>query len=227
MVTAIICDNGEPNIEQCIRSLRNQSIPVRVVVAAGPKTNLAQAKKLADKVYVPVTGIGKARIHAIVNEKDPIMLSCDADTRYAPNFAEIAAQDLRLLNAVKAGTILPREDYPQGDLLLAWAESAWIISGFFPYEFCTAFRRSNFINAGIHQIDYDSNPRSDIGLAISRRMCAGLPIPSDPRMICWTRLPTKGAEMVRDNYFPSILGVAVPFGTLGAILGLSELAKYI
>ena len=219
MVVAIVCDNGEETLDRCAESLRHQTLPVRVVIAAGPKTDLPLAKKLADKVYDPIGGIGKARVNAILNEKDGIILSCDADTQYASSYAEIAVQDLRLLNVVKAGTILPRGDCPQDDLALAWTEA--LFNPLIPYEFCLAFRRSSFLNAGIHRMDY-SDPRADIGLEISRRM---IPLVSDPRLVVWTRLPTKGALTVRDQYLPSFLGVAVPFGALGAIVGLNELTK--
>lgn len=221
MVTAVVADNGESTLAECLESLRRQTMDTRVVVAAGPKTDLELAEKLAHKVYPPTKGIGRARVNAILNEEDEFFLSCDSDTVYSPTFAEIAAQDLKLLNAVKAGMILPR-DHPK-DILLAWFEA--MLNPLVPYEFALAFRKSAFINAGIHQVDY-SNPRGDIGLEISRRMYAWMPIFSDPRMVCWTRLPTKGAEIVRDNYLPSIiLGAAVPFGALAGIIGLNELKK--
>lgn len=220
MVIAIVVDNGEPTLGKCIESLRCQTVPVRVVVAVGQETDLELATKLADKVYPPMSGIGKARVNAILNEKDNYMLSCDSDTCYAPNYAEIALQDLKLLNAVKAGTIFPL-DNPPADLLVAWTEM--VLSPFVPYEFCIAFRRDAFLAAKIHELDYDDNARGDIGLGIQRRM---FPLLSDPRMVCWTRLPTKGAVIVRDNYLPSMLGVAIPFGALGSLISLSELRKF-
>lgn len=219
MVTAIVCDNGEPILNECLESIRHQTVPVRVVVAAGPRTDLELAMSLADKVYPPMSGIGKARVNAILNEKDDYMLSCDSDTRYTPNYAEIAVQDLRFLNAVKAGMIFPL-DNPPADLLVAWTEMT--LNPLVPYEFCIAFRRHVFLAAKIHELDYDSDPRGDIGVEIQRRM---FPLLSDVRMVCWTRLPTKGAVIVRDNYLPSILGVAVPFGALGSLVSLNELLK--
>ena len=220
MATAIVADNGEATLTECIESLRRQTIPVRVVIAAGPKTDLELARKLADEVYPPIGGIGKARVNAILHEEDEIILSCDSDTIYGQNFADIAVQDLKLLNVVKAGMILPRGDYPKDAVLLAWTEA--LLNPLVPYEFCLAFRRNAFLDAGIHTMDYDSDPRNDIGSGISWRM---FPFLSDPRMTVWTRLPTRGAFIMRDNYLPSMLGVGVPFGTLGGLVGLNELTK--
>jgi len=57
-VTAIVCDNGEPSLKQCLLSLRGQTLKPEIVVASGPKTNLEVAEKYADRVLKPVVGIG-------------------------------------------------------------------------------------------------------------------------------------------------------------------------
>ncbi|MFQ5763181.1 MAG: hypothetical protein ACE5PO_09115 [Candidatus Bathyarchaeia archaeon] len=220
MVTAIVCDDGETTLAECIKSLRNQTIPVRIVLASGPKTDLDLAGKLADKVYPATRGIGKARVNAILNEKDEFLLSCDSDTTYSQNYAEIAVEDLKVLNVVKAGMILPRGDYVEDDPVLAWFEA--IISPWVPYEFALAFRRSAFLEAGIQGYDYESNPRSDIGVGVHRRL---IPLISDLRMVCWSRMPTKGAMIVRDDYLPSMLGVTLPFGAICGVIGLNEFRR--
>lgn len=212
-VAAVLVDNGEPFLERSAKSLRNQTEKIELWIAPGPKTDMELAKSLGDVIMPPERGIGKARVNAILNAESDYILSCDSDTEYAPNYAEIALQDLKLLPVVKAGIILPRKDYPEDDLLLAWLEA--ISHLLVPYEYCLAFRKSAFLNAGIHLFDYESNPRADIGFGIHVRMS---PLLSDPRMVCWTRLPTKGALMVRDEFLPSMLGVVVPYGALGTLV---------
>jgi len=167
-----------------------------------------------DKVYPSASGIGKARVSAILGEKDEYLLSCDSDTCYARNYAEIAVQDLRVLPFVKAGAIFPVET-PR-DLSLVLLEQ--LFSPFAPYEYAIAMRRSTFLNLGIHRLDYDSCPRSDIGLGIQRRAIL-LP---DPRMVVWTRLPTKSANVTKE-YIPAVVAAAAPFAMIGGIIGLNEL----
>jgi glycosyltransferase involved in cell wall biosynthesis len=218
MVTAVVTDNGEPALEKCIASLRNQkTVPVRIVIASGPKTNLELAHRLADKVYPPLEGIGKARVNAILGEDDEVILSCDADTRYAENYAELAAQDLKILGFVKAGMILPAE--PPSDVGLSLLEQ--VVSPFAPYEYAIAMRRKAFLDTGVHLMDYDSCPRSDIGIGLIRRTVL-LP---DPRMVCYTRLPTKSAYVTRE-YLPALAVAAAPFAVIGGIVGFNELDKW-
>lgn len=220
MVVAVVVDNGEPHIEKCIRSLRDQTVPVRTVIASGPKTDLELARKLGDKTYPPLSGIGKARVNAILGEGDEIQLSCDSDTRYARNYAELAVQDLKVLPFVKAGTILPAEQPPARDLGLTLIERAF--SPFAPYEHAIAMRRSAFISSGVHRLDYDSCPRSDIGLGIWRRAI----LFPDPRMVCWTRLPTTSAR-VTEEYFPAVAAAVAPFAILAGIIGFNELNRFL
>jgi len=84
-----------------------------------------------------------------------------------------------------------------------------------------AFRRNAFLQFGFDREDY-SNPRDDIAKGIVKRM---LVVPPDPRMVCWTRLPTRVACMARDNFLPSILGVTVPFAAVGTVGLINELIK--
>jgi glycosyltransferase involved in cell wall biosynthesis len=212
VTTAIVCDNGEPTLEKCISSLRSQTTPVNVVIAAGPKTNLALAEKLADKVYPPIRGIGRARVNAILNEEDEYIISCDADTYYDVNYAKFAIEDLKKTRAVKAGTIIPLE-WKEPFVLL---EAALTLIP--PYEFSLCFRRQAFLDAKIHLEDY-SDQRADIGGAVVNRLNA-LP---DLRLVCWTRMPTKGGYDFAQKYLPSALIGMFP------IVGVSSvaLANYI
>jgi glycosyltransferase involved in cell wall biosynthesis len=200
VTTAIVCDNGEPTLEKCISSLRGQTVPVRIVVAAGPKTDLWLAEKLADKVYSPISGIGRARVNAILNEEGEFFLSCDADSVYETHYAEYVLQDLKAgAKAVKAGVILPLE----------WNNPLVLIETAFslipPYEYALAFRKSAFLNAGIHKLDY-SDPRADIGGAVVIRLNAW----PDFRMVAFTRMPTKGGYEFSEKYLFSALAGSTP-----------------
>jgi len=209
VTTAIVCDNGEPTLEKCISSLRGQTVPVRIVVAAGPKTDLSLAEKLADKVYSPISGIGRARVNAILNEEGEFFLSCDADSVYEAHYAEYALQDLKAgAKAVKAGVILP----------LKWNEPLVLLETVLtlvpPYEFALAFRKSAFIDAGIHKLDY-SDSRADIGGAVVNRLNPW----TDFRIVCFTRMPTKGGYEFAEKYLPSaLIGIAPVMGVVGVAL---------
>jgi len=197
---AVVVDDGEPTLEKCISSLRGQTVPVRIVVAAGPKTDLSLAEKLADKVYSPISGIGRARVNAILNEEGEFFLSCDADSVYEAHYAEYALQDLKAgAKAVKAGVILPLE----------WNNPLVLIETAFslipPYEYALAFRKSAFLNAGIHKLDY-SDPRADIGGAVVIRLNAW----PDFRMVAFTRMPTKGGYEFSEKYLFSALAGSTP-----------------
>lgn len=196
MVTAVVCDNGESFLERCLQSLKNQSIETSIIVASGPKTDLAIAEKYADRVFDPVAGIGKARVQAIQAALTPYILSCDSDTVYDSRYAEYAALDLKTFNAVKAGSIRPLNISP-----LAWVEMA--TQYMFAYEFSLAFRKQAFLEAGIHERDY-SNVKEDIGRAVFARL---FPVP-DLRMVCWTRMPTYHAELAVEYMPMALVGFA-------------------
>jgi glycosyltransferase involved in cell wall biosynthesis len=215
VTTAIVCDNGEPTFEKCISSLRGQTVPVRIVVAAGPKTDLSLAERIADKVYPPISGIGKARVNAILNEEDEFFLSCDADSLYEAHYAEYALQDLKAgAKAVKAGVILPLE----------WNNPLVLIETAFslipPYEYALAFRKSTFLEAGIHFEDY-TGLRADIGGAVVKRLNAW----PDFRMVAYTRMPTKGGYEFSEKYLPSAVAGFTPVLAVAGVVGVSEFGK--
>lgn len=212
-VVCVVVDNGEKDLGKCIQSLRRQSIPVRIVIASGPKTDLSLAEKLADKVYPPIEGIGKARVNAILKEDAEFIISMDSDTVYDSRYVEYAVEDLRNgAKAVKAGVILPLEwDNP-----VAVLDSA--LSFISPYEFAMAFKKSEALKAGlVEELEkYGDNPRWDIGWFTVTRLGA-LP---DFRMKCWTRLPTKWAAYVAENYAPSAIGGLIPIAVTSTIVSL-------
>jgi glycosyltransferase involved in cell wall biosynthesis len=209
---AVVVDNGEPTLEKCIGSLRGQTIPLRIVIASGPKTDLALASQLADKVYPPIKGIGRARVNAILREEAEYILSCDSDSVYESHYAEYAIQDLRGgAKAVKAGVILPL-DWSNP---LAVCESA--LSLIPPYEFALAFRRSEFLKLGVGE--RTSDPRWDIGW----RVVTGLGALPDFRMVVWSKLPTYGANHVAQNYAPSLVAGLAPIFSVAGIAAASSL----
>jgi len=211
-VACVVADNGEVNLERCLASLRSQSVRPYVIVASGPKTDVEVAVRYADRVMEPVEGIGRARVKAIVEADAEYIISCDSDTVYAPGYVEYALQSLQLFPFVKAGTILPLDT---DDVALAYAES--LFSPLIPYEFALAFRRKAFLEAELDKEDY-SSVRSDIGMGIVKRMIF---VFNDPRMVCYTRLPTKGAVNFRENYLLSALGAAAPLAVVGGLIGYS------
>ena len=208
MISVAIVDNGEPNAERSLRSLRDQTLQPEILLCGGPKTDYELARSLADKVLGPVEGIGKARVQGILEASCDNIVSADTDSIYAPTYCETANMDLKNLSAVRAGFILPLELKEP----LTMLETT--LSPLVPYEFAYAFRRTSFCNAGIHMEDY-SYKRADIGVWVSRRL---LPL-LDPRMIVYTRFPTEGAKIAA-QYLPSMLAAGAPFLTLAALTQL-------
>ena len=138
----------------------------------------------------------------------------NSDTVYDSKYAEVACQDLKTLSAVRAGSIRPLEGSP-----MAWVETATQLA--FAYEFSLAFRRQAFLDSGIHRIDY-SQPKNDIGIGVLTRL---LPFP-DPRMVCWTRMPTYHAELAA-QYAPIALGGLAPLAASAGVALANEIAKIV
>jgi glycosyltransferase involved in cell wall biosynthesis len=214
-VVAVIVDNGERNLAKCIESLRRQTIPPKIVIASGPNTNLEVASRLADKVYPPIQGIGKARVNAILNEQAEYIISCDSDTIYEKHYVEYALEDLKGgFKAVKAGVILPL-NWDNG---LGVLESACSLA--IPYEFALCFKRGEALKAGlVEEAKKWNENRMDIGWFMLTKLS---PIP-DMRMICYTRFPTYGAKYVCENYLASAIGGIIPIITAAGIVGASTI----
>lgn len=212
LITAVVVDNGEEILERCLQSLRQMTVPVEIIVASGPKTDIALAEKYADLVLNPVAGIGRARVQAILAASTPYILSCDSDTVYDSKYSEVASQDLKTLSAVRAGSILPLEGS-----IMAWVETVTQLA--FAYEFSLAFRRQAFLDAGIHELDY-SHPKNDIGREVLVRLLPFI----DPRMVCWTRFPTYHAELAAP-YLPIALAGLAPLTATAGVALVNEVAK--
>jgi len=146
-VTCVVVDNGEPQLEACLNSLRDQTVKTRIVVVGGPETDYELAKSLADEVYGPIKGIGNARVHGVLKADSEFILSCDGDTIYYPDYAEQAMNALVEHDFIKAGTVYPQRKTPLGDLEIK------VSYPIIPYEHILAFRRSAFIVNGLHTFD--------------------------------------------------------------------------
>lgn len=215
-VVAVVVDNGEPMLEGCVESLRDQSTRVRVVVAAGPGTDMELARSIADEVVGPVEGIGRARVEAVLRSTEEYVLSCDSDTVYHPMYAEAAVRALKLFPAVRAGTVLPHH----GEESWLGLIEGMIATKLFCYEFSLAFRRDAFISAGIHEEPYEA-PRADIGPYVCTRL---LPVPV-PDMVCWTRLPTNYARKLVTDYAYPIAGATIPVAVASGVVAAREVPK--
>jgi len=211
----VVVDNGDPNLEECLKSLRNQSVKdVEIIFCPGPKSNLEVAKKYVDTILPPMVGIGKSRIRGILAAKTNYIISCDSDSIYSRDYVKIALEDLKLFPVVKAGTILPLK--PSN---LGYVES--LCSFIIPYEFALSFRRDVFLEHKIHLFDYDSDPRRDIGPPLMQKVG----FVNDPRLIVWSKLPTTGAKMIADDYSLSILMSGVPGAVVGGTIIYNMLNK--
>jgi len=217
VVTVVCVDNGEPNLEWSVKSLRDQTVGANIVIAAGPKTNIELAKSLADYVvgpisgigrarvtailkYGPISGIGRARVTAILKYGDDVIVSCDSDTIYDPHYIEYALNDLRFNNAVRAGTI-----YPLNPSIEGWVEA--LLTPFIPYEYALVFKKQYLISR--LPSNWESlGGRCDIGWSL-------LPYAIDTRMRLWTRLPTYGGMIAINTAKLGIVATlsALPFIT--------------
>ena len=198
MVTVVCVDNGEPNLEWCVKSLRDQTVRAKIVIAAGPRTNIELAKSLADYVVGPIGGIGRARVTAILKYGDDVIVRCDSDTIYDPHYIEYALDDLRFTNAVRAGTIYPLSPSVEG-----WFEA--LLTPFIPYEYALAFKKQYLLSR--LPSNWESlGGRWDIGWLL-------LPYAIDPRMRLWTRLPTYGGYIAINSLKVGIVATlsALPF----------------
>ena len=208
MVSAVCVDNGEPTLERCVKSLRDQPVKVEVIIAAGPRTNMEIARSIADKVVGPIDFIGLARLEGVKTASSDFIISCDSDSIYGEGYVQYALEDLQRFNAVKAGTILPLDPSIDG-----YVES--LFSRLIPYESGIGFRRQALYDI-LRVFPFTPfNRRADIGwhvLLLNPRI--------DPRMVVWTRMPTTGFRQLSVT-LPRIIAIASAVGIpLGLIFRL-------
>ena len=208
MISAVVVDNGEPLLEKCLESLRDQTERVEIIVVGGDKTDYELAKSLADEVYGPITtSIGDARVYGILKANGEVILSCDSDTIYLPNYAETAMRELQKRGFVRAGTILPHKPNPLG---------LWEIKYLYPivpYEHTLAFRKSAFISHGLHEIKFRLK-REDLAVHLAWR---GMLIPPIKEMVLRTRVPTKFVENC-SKLIPSATIASLPITAISSML---------
>jgi len=209
--SAVLVDNGEPTLLQAILSLRNQTVPVEIVLCPGPNTDVSRVRGLVDKVCEPKKGIGRARVEGILEASSCYIICADSDCIYDSRYAEFAVRNLESgAKVVKAGTILPLKWDP-----LAVLESATSI--LIPYEFALAFNRCEVLKIGlVEEADkHKDDPRWDIGPFILMHFIPAI----DHRMIVYTRFPTKGAQRLTKDYLPPLLAGATPLIFLAGLMG--------
>jgi len=186
LTIAIIVDNGEPLLEKCIESLRNQTERARIIIVGGDKTDYELAKSLADEVYGPITSsIGDARVYGVLKAKGEIIISCDSDTIYPPNYVETMVKGLEEHDFVKAVTAEPADgwsDNPVRNFLILFEQR---IYPYIPYEHSIAFKKQAFLNEKLHEINFCMH-REDIAIHMMRKMIPVIPLD----IACYTRMPT-------------------------------------
>jgi hypothetical protein len=164
------------------------------------------AKRYADEVLGPIGGPGRARVAGVLKADSEYVVSCDSDCIYDVHYVEEAVKSLETFKAVKAMWIEPLQPSPLASLEV-------IFISLLPYEFTLAFRKSAFIEAGIHLEDYPD--RLDIGKHFTS--IGRLPAIPNPLMKVKTRMPTKGFQECL-AYAPSLLLGMTPIAVAGGIV---------
>jgi len=137
-VVAVVLDNGDPDLEQCLNSLANQTVETDIIVVAGPKTDWGIAREYGE-VHGPIRGFLNARLFGLnkaVKRGADVILSCDSDTIYHYEYAESAAECLNASLVVRAGTIIPKKDTALGRIEVAIFYKLLRM----PYDHILAFR---------------------------------------------------------------------------------------
>jgi glycosyltransferase involved in cell wall biosynthesis len=208
-----VVDDGEPTLEECLKSLAAQALRPRIIVVGGPRTNYEVAKRYADEVLGPVVGPGRARLAGIMRAEEEYIISCDADCIYDPHYVEEAVRALQAFEAVRAGWVEPRE--------LSLAALPEVAALWAPYEFALAFRKSAFLREGLHLEDYGG--RGDIG----RFFMPWGPLRPVPvfTMRVRARLPTYGTRRALELYGTQLVLGSLPIPVSAGLVAACEAAK--
>lgn len=182
-VTAVVVDNGEDLLEDCIWTLRDQTVPPEIILVGGDKTDYALARSSCDKVYGPISGIGEARTYGILAAKE-FIISCDSDTLYPSNYVETAYKLLQEYEYVMATRAEPIE-WPDDSIkrVRIFIEQMWY--PFMPYDHGLAYRKSAVIR--------DLGDQKFIGFwdDVERHIVlSGVLIYPSDEMCVYTRLPS-------------------------------------
>jgi len=210
MITAVVVDNGEPLLEKSIESLRDQTERVnKIIVVGGDKTDYELARAIADEVYGPITkSIGDARVCGILKAEDEIILSCDSDTIYPPEYAEICVTELREHEFVKASRAEPVDGYSDNPLRNALIMLEQQFYPFVYYEHSLAFRKSAFLSYGLHEFEFQCKYQ-DIGYPLMlTKLVPVIPIED---LMCYTRLPTRWwTDVLYAQGVPIMMASSIP-----------------
>ncbi|MEM2619081.1 MAG: glycosyltransferase family 2 protein [Candidatus Hadarchaeales archaeon] len=187
MITAVVVGKNEPNLERCLRSLRDQETKINeIIYCDGGSTDdsVEVARSLADRVLILGRGIGLDRVEGIRRATNNLILSTDADAIYPPNYASVAKEILQA-NSAGFGPVYPIEDNFWGRLeswTIKLSKSAGAV-----YEHNTCFRKDLFFKLMLDRSPWLwLHPRNDIGPILK------LLLPKwDERYYCFSRLPTK------------------------------------
>ena len=147
--------NEEKFIEECLRSIRNQTIPAEIIVVDGGSTDhtVEIAKRYADKVLIaPGVKIGNSRQTGLQNAKNPIVVSTDADIIAPQNWLRNLTRHFSDPNVVAVGgPIKPLNPTPLTNLYTSSLNKAVRIGLFIGSN--TAFRKDALIRAGGYRLD--------------------------------------------------------------------------
>ncbi len=155
--------NEEQNIERCLRSLADQTVPretYEIIVVDGDSRDKTRelAKPLADKVFIQTSErVGGARNDGAMAAKGGIIATTDADCILPPDWVERIERNFAERDIVQLyGPVYPIEDGLRNRLSLAGANTFSRLGYhtrtiYFTLGCNTAFDRDAFIRAGMYR----------------------------------------------------------------------------
>ena len=180
-LSAVVLNKDEPSLRECLESLRVQRVSEIIVVDGGSAPEQIDLMKEFGAKVIFEKGFGRARVKGILAARNDLIMSCDSDTWYNPNYSEVAEE---ILSSATAGTgpVYPKDPNAVG----AKVESFWsTLPKGYVYEHNCILDRDAFIRAGLHSLPYFSY--FDIGYPVGIVMDPRF----DRRLWCKTRLPTR------------------------------------
>jgi len=195
VITAVVLDNGHPDLEKCLDSLWNQTVPVDIIVVAGPNTDVELAQQYG-KVTRPIKGYLNARIHGFRKASSEVILSCDSDTIYHPEYAEAALECLKNAGLVRAGTVIPKKETPLGKVeILIFYKLLRL-----PYDHVLAMRKS-VADYLVKTVEFKYG-REDIFTYVIKR---AIPYKLCENMIAFVDVPTYHFRKLVDGDYTTVV----------------------
>jgi glycosyltransferase involved in cell wall biosynthesis len=178
MISVIVpAFNEEENIERCLESLADQTVPrntYEIIVVDGNSRDRTRelAEPLADMVFIQKSKrVGGARNDGVMAASGDIVATTDADCIIPRDWVETIGRDFERRSVVQLyGPVFPIEDSFQNRLSLAGANTFarlgyYTRTIYFTLGCNTAFDREAFLQAGMYRcIDAGDD------LEIARRM---------------------------------------------------------